>query len=211
MLGIREWVEKPEIRHRRIIGVIPARGGSTRLPDKNMRMFAGHPLVAWSIIQAKNALALDEVWVTSDSDRILECAERYGALTYKRPELEKDDTPGWVPVDKLLSEKAQPEDIAVILYATSPMRKVDDIDRAVSKWFGSPQHDEKFLVGMVRIHEDYRWRIENDDYATPLPSSENELCRYDAPVQIATGDYYYRITAAEPVEDAYCMPYFLEP
>lgn len=210
MLQIREWVERAKPKDRKIIGVIPARGGSTRLPDKNMRMFAGMPLVAWSVIQAKAALTLDEIWVTSDSERILECTSALGAGGFLRQKVETDETPGWYPVVEVLKEVANPDDVAVLLFPTSPLRQIFDIDGAVKKWFASPEHEEKFLVSMVRIHEDFRWRVMNDDYAVPMPPSENDLCRFDACVQVVTTKYYEKITGDTP-EDAYYIPYFIEP
>jgi CMP-N-acetylneuraminic acid synthetase len=208
MLQIQEFVKAPNHRKPKIIGVCPARGGSTRLPDKNMRLFAGRPLIAWTILQALGSHSLDEFWVTSDDDQILELADKMGAKTHKR-EQESPDTPGWVPYNKILDIIAQPDDIFVGMFATNPIRMPHDIDAAVAKWVASPNHEEKFLVAVERVHEDFRWQIMNDDLAVPAPVSENEMCRYAAIIQVCTPAYYKRLT--EQAEDAYYIPYFIEP
>jgi pseudaminic acid cytidylyltransferase len=56
------------------VAIIPARGGSKRLPRKNIRMFCGKPLVAWSIIQALNSYFIDDVYVSTDDQEIAEIA-----------------------------------------------------------------------------------------------------------------------------------------
>ena len=71
---------------KKVVAIILARGGSKGIPKKNVLNFAGHPLVAWSILQAKNTVNIDEVYVSSDSEEILKIADNYGAKTIKRPE-----------------------------------------------------------------------------------------------------------------------------
>lgn len=208
MLELREFIKKPNHRKPKIIGICPARGGSTRLPNKNMRIFAGRPLVAWTVIQGVNALSLDEMWVTSDSQEILDCAQQYGAKPFKRKERESDDAPGWVPYLEILEQIAVPDDVFVGMFATNPIRRVFDIDEAVKKWCASPGREDKFLVSVERIHEDYRWQVMNDDLAVPAPASENDMCRYNAMIQVCTRAYYERITRDQ--EDAYYIPYFTD-
>jgi CMP-N,N'-diacetyllegionaminic acid synthase len=208
MLQIKEFIKPADHSKPKVIGICPARGGSTRLPNKNMRIFAGRPLIAWTVIQAVNSMSLDEMWVTSDSQEILDCAEKHGARPFLRREHGDDDTPGWVPYLEILKEIARPNDVFVGMFAINPLRRIDDIDNAVKKYFASPGHEEKFLVSVERIHEDFRWQVMNDDYAVPLPPSENELCRYNATLQVCTAGYYDRIT--REAEDAYYIPYFIE-
>ncbi|MDD5391089.1 MAG: acylneuraminate cytidylyltransferase family protein [Gallionellaceae bacterium] len=192
----------------RVIAVIPARGGSTRLPDKNMRLFCGRPLVAWTILAAVNALTVDEVWVTSDSQRILDLAEALGAKPYLRPEVEDDDAPGYVPMLHLIGKVMRPEDVLVGLMATSPLRRPGDVDLAVKKYFASPGRETKILQTFVPIHEDYRWRFLNDDCAMVLPPDENNNCRFDGSIHISTRKHYEDQIAAKG--ETYWIPYLLE-
>ena len=69
----------------RIIGIIPARGGSQGIPGKNTKLFCGKPLIAWSIIAAKKSKLLDRVVVSTDSLAIARIAKKYGAEVIIRP------------------------------------------------------------------------------------------------------------------------------
>ena len=65
--------------------IVAARGGSKGIPNKNLVLLCGKPLIAWSVEQAKAAQGVDEVVVSSDSADILAAAERHGAVGVKRP------------------------------------------------------------------------------------------------------------------------------
>ena len=67
------------------IALILARGGSKGIPNKNSKNFCGIPLIGWSILQAKNTKGISDVWLSSDSKKILKIAERFGAKTICRP------------------------------------------------------------------------------------------------------------------------------
>lgn len=68
------------------IAIITARGGSTRLPRKNVREFCGHPLVAWAIVQALSSHLIDNVYVSTDDDEIENISRAYGANIIRRPD-----------------------------------------------------------------------------------------------------------------------------
>jgi CMP-N-acetylneuraminic acid synthetase len=172
-------------------------------------MFAGRPLVAWSIIQALCSRTLDEVWVSSDSERILEVASKLGARTYKREREENDDAPGYVPMLELIKKIADPRDIFVGLMATSPLRMPDDIDKAVGKWCNSPDREHKLLNTMIEIHEDFRFKLMNDDYAIPLPPSEHNNLRVDGSIHVSTRAMYEEDIESEG--DVYFIPYLIQP
>ncbi len=76
----------------RCLGIIPARGGSKRLPRKNLSLLGGRPLVAWAIEAARGAKRLDRLVVSSDDEEVLEIASRCDArMALKRPgELSRD-------------------------------------------------------------------------------------------------------------------------
>ena len=69
-----------------IVAIIPARGGSKGILNKNIIDFCGKPLIAWTIEQCLYSKYISDVWVTSDSQEILDISERYGAKTIKRPD-----------------------------------------------------------------------------------------------------------------------------
>jgi CMP-N,N'-diacetyllegionaminic acid synthase len=127
----------------RALGVIPARGGSKRLPRKNIVPVAGHPLVAHTIMAASKAKALTDWLVTSDDDEIIAIAKRYDApVPFKRPaELGGDEIRNIDTVHHalLFMEEAskQPYDIVVLLQPTCPIRDPEHIDQAVMKLWES--------------------------------------------------------------------------
>ena len=117
---------------------ICARGGSKGVPNKNIRMIAGHPLIAHSIRQAKASGLFDLVAVSSDSDDILAAAGAAGAdVQIKRPDELATDTAAKLPVIRhavLEAETRAGKTFAILadLDATSPLRSVDDIRNAVA-------------------------------------------------------------------------------
>jgi N-acylneuraminate cytidylyltransferase/CMP-N,N'-diacetyllegionaminic acid synthase len=121
----------------KVLAVIPARGGSKAIPDKNIKTLGGKPLIAWTILTALEAGGVRRVIVSTDSHRIAETARAYGAqVPFLRPaELAQDDTPGIVPILHaaqwcLENESYQP-DYVLCLQPTSPFRTAEDIDQAI--------------------------------------------------------------------------------
>ena len=117
-------------------GIIPARGGSKRLPGKNMRDLCGKPLIAHTIEAAAAAATIDRVVVTTDDDLIAETARRFGAEVVRRPTaLATDESRSEDAVRHALSiaAGANPEkDFVVLLQPTSPLRTATHIDTCLS-------------------------------------------------------------------------------
>lgn len=118
----------------KVIAIIPARGGSKAIPKKNIIDFAGRPLIVWSIEQAKISKFISDVYVTSDSEEILEIARDYEAKTILRPkEISGDTASSESALLHALSQIEEKPDYVVFLQATAPLRKPDDIDNAINK------------------------------------------------------------------------------
>lgn len=123
------------IGNRKVIAIIPARGGSKRLPFKNILPLSGKPLIAWTIEAAQQSKYIDQVIVNTDDDSIIEVAKKYNAeVPYKRPtELGGDNTTTndvlIHAVNKLDMDLAKV--IVVVLQPTSPLRKSENIDQAL--------------------------------------------------------------------------------
>ena len=114
--------------------VIPARGGSKVVPDKNMRMVGGRPLISWTIEAARAAAGDVPVVVNSDSEKILDISESFGAQTYKRPEwLAEDQTSMRDVLADYFRAHAEVETI-VVLYPTCPFRTADSIRKALNTY-----------------------------------------------------------------------------
>jgi len=118
------------------LAIIPARGGSRGIPDKNIAPLGGRPLLAWTIAAARTAGSVSRTVVTTDSPRIAAVAEVQGAeVPFLRPaELATDETPGVLPIVHALEwldahEGYRPEWV-LCLQPTSPFRTAQDIDAA---------------------------------------------------------------------------------
>ena len=124
--------------YEKVLAVIPARSGSKRLPNKNIRLFAGKPLLFWTIEAALNSEIIDEVLISSDSDEVLTLALQYDRVTaHKRSQATSSDT---ASTFDLLSEILvdYPKDSAIVLLQpTSPLRKSSDIDKVLALHFDS--------------------------------------------------------------------------
>jgi N-acylneuraminate cytidylyltransferase len=120
----------------RAIAIVPARGGSKRIPAKNLLSIAGEPLLSHSLRHAREAGGLSEVWVSTDDEQIAAVATAGGARVAPRPAPLADD--------RATSEAAllhtldyrrglglEDPDLVVFLQATSPIRRAGDIDRAI--------------------------------------------------------------------------------
>ena len=122
-----------------IIAIIPARGGSKGIPQKNIIDLGGLPLLAWSIRVARAAKVLDEVYVSTDDDEIAKIAKEYGArVPFLRPKELATDKATTVDaishfILKLKLENNCP-DIVVLLQPTQPFRSVETIIKAIEAY-----------------------------------------------------------------------------
>lgn len=119
------------------LAIIPARAGSKRLPGKNVKQLAGKPLVAWTVEQACRCDLFDEVVISTDSADIAGIAKQYGASApFLRPEsLSQDNSSSIDLVEHALNyyaSKGQSFDYVALLEPTSPLRKKDDLNTAMS-------------------------------------------------------------------------------
>ncbi|MBF0450247.1 MAG: acylneuraminate cytidylyltransferase family protein [Candidatus Magnetomorum sp.] len=118
--------------NKKILSIIPARGGSKGIFRKNIKSIAGKPLIAWSIIEGNKSQYTDKVVISSDDDEIIQIAENYGGeAPFIRPkELAQDDTPGVLTVIHAIKELPD-FDYVVLLQPTSPLRNYSDIDQSI--------------------------------------------------------------------------------
>lgn len=120
----------------RILGVIPARGGSKSVPKKNIKMLAGRPLIAWSI-EVANQSKLTRVILSTDSEEIADIGRHEGAdVPFIRPSYLATDTANAVPVMQHAIKECEKSDgkydFVMMLQPTSPMRLTKDIDCAIN-------------------------------------------------------------------------------
>lgn len=121
------------LNEQKVLGIIPARGGSKTLPRKNIKLLAGKPLIAWTIEEARKSQYIDRLIVSSDDAEIIRIAKDWGGeVPFVRPEeLAEDETPGIDPVIHALNNIGEDFDYVVLLQPTSPLRTVADIDGCI--------------------------------------------------------------------------------
>ncbi len=125
---------------KRILAVIPARGGSKGILHKNIIELCGKPLISYTIEAGKNSKYIDYVMVSTDDDKIAEVSRLYGAdIPFMRPVELASDTSKTVDVIihaiEQLKKKKEIFDVLVLLQPTEPLRTTVDIDCAIEKYF----------------------------------------------------------------------------
>lgn len=174
----------------KIIAVIPARGGSKGILRKNIREFAGYPLIAYSIAAGLQSKLVDRVIVSTDDSEIAEVAREFGAEVpfLRPPELARDDTLDLPVFEHVLAwlaenEGDQPE-IVVQLRPTSPVRPLDLVERAIQKLMDNPEADSVRGVVPAGQNPHKMWRINEKGQMQPLLSVKGIAEPYNAPRQL---------------------------
>lgn len=157
-----------------MLAVIPARGGSKGLPGKNIRPFAGLPLIAHTVLFARLCPEIDRCIVSTDSSEIAEVARDHGAdVPFLRPaELAQDDTPIW-PVLRHSLEQVEKEsgvryEFLMLLDPTSPSREQQDVTQATQRLRGCPTADGIIGVSQPDFNPIWHCVIERDGWMTDL-------------------------------------------
>ena len=128
-------------KNKTFLAIIPARGGSKRLPCKNVLDLKGKPLIAWSIEAGLKSKYIDEVMVTTDDDEIIEIAKTFKAnVPFKRPNFLASDHATRSEVIRHTIEFYEQElnkkfDYVVFLQPTSPLRNAKHIDESIEYMF----------------------------------------------------------------------------
>ena len=120
------------------IAILPARGGSKRIPRKNVKPFLGTPMLHWPIAAARASGLFDRIIVSTDDDTIAEVARAAGAEALARPAELSDDRTGVVPVVRHALETAgRDADSACLIYATAPFLRAQDLARGLEALTGA--------------------------------------------------------------------------
>jgi len=130
------------------VAIIPARGGSQRIPRKNLKLFDGVPIIAWSIRAALASGLFDEVVVSTDDDEIAEVALAHGAqVPFRRPASLADHHTGTtVVVQHALQALGAAHELACCIYATAPMLTAADLQRGLAALQGNDDKCFAFSV-----------------------------------------------------------------
>lgn len=157
------------INNYHVVALIPARGGSKRLPKKNIKLLDGKPLIAWSIECAKKSQYVDQIIVSTDSQQIKDISENYGAnVPFIRPDYLSNDTATTYDVLQHTIESLalnKPNILLVLLQPTSPLRTTEELDKAIEYFI------QKNALGVVSVSE-----MEHSPlWANVLPDDNNML------------------------------------
>jgi len=142
-----------------ILAVIPARGGSKRLPRKNVLPLCGKPLISWSIEAAKNSKYIDDIIVTSDDKEILKIAKQHNIISQKRPTKLASDTATSFDTVKHVLENNKKYDYFILLQPTSPLRTTKHIDEAIELLL---QKKANNVISMCEVEHPVQWNTKLD-------------------------------------------------
>ncbi len=170
----------------RVLGIVPARGGSKGVPGKNVRMLAGRPLIDYTARAARESSVLDRIILSTDSNEIAEAGRRSGLeVPFMRPaSLAEDDTP-MLPVVRhaidTLSAGGWTPDVIVLLQPTSPLRRPSHVRDAVTMLRETKADSVVTVVELPRhLSPDYVMRIDDGVLRPFLPDGARLTRRQDA-------------------------------
>ena len=158
----------------RVLGVIPARGGSRGLPGKNIAPVAGKPLLAYTLEAARAAAGRARCVLSSDDETILRVAREWGGdVPFVRPaELATDEAPMLPVLLHALDHVPGPFDAVMILQPTTPLRRPEDIDAAIRLLADDPAADAVISVVKVGDHHPARMKSIRDGVLVDPPFAE---------------------------------------
>lgn len=135
-----------------ILGLIPARGGSKGVPNKNIKFINGKPLIVWTIEKAKRSELIDKIVVSTDSEQIADVARRAGAEVLMRPSELATDTASTQDV-MIHALGFYPADIVVLLQPTSPYRAEGLIDECINEFIANEY--DSLATGFICDYKEY--------------------------------------------------------
>jgi YrbI family 3-deoxy-D-manno-octulosonate 8-phosphate phosphatase len=174
------------------VAIIPARGGSRGIPRKNVVPVAGRPLLAYTIEHARATAAIDRVIVSTDDAEIGEVAEQYGAEVIRRPAaISGDRAPSEAALlhalDELDAREGYRPDLVVMLQATSPLRRPDDVQRAIETLI---EEDADSLFSACTVHG-FLWHREAGDLSSIGYDYRDRRMRQDGPEDLLENGSIY--------------------
>jgi CMP-N,N'-diacetyllegionaminic acid synthase len=181
-----------------VIALIPARSGSERVKDKNIRPLAGHPLLAYAIASARHSGIFDRVVCSTDSGKIAEVAQRYGAdVPFLRPsEYATATSPDIEWIRYTLERLDEHYDLFAIVRATNPFRGPDVLKRGLEQLLATPEADSIRAVELVKQHPGKMWLVEGKLMRPLLDQSQLDVAWHAGQYQ-ALPEIYVQNSALE--------------
>ena len=181
-----------------VVALIPARSGSERVRDKNIRPLAGHPLIAYAIATARGAGVFDRVICSTDSEEIAEVARWYGAeVPFLRPaEFATSTSPDVEWLSDLLHRLPERYDLFALVRATNPFRGPDAFRRGLEQLLATPEADSIRAVERVKQHPGKMWVLEGRTMRPLLDQSHLDVAWHAGQYQ-ALPEVYVQNSALE--------------
>jgi CMP-N,N'-diacetyllegionaminic acid synthase len=181
-----------------VVALIPARSGSERVRDKNIRPLAGHPLLAYAVATARQAGIFDRVVCSTDSGKIAEVAQRYGAdVPFLRPpELATGTSPDIEWINHACEQLDEHYDLFAIVRATNPFRGPDVLRRGLEQLLATPEADSIRAVELVKQHPGKMWVLEGRTMRPLLDQTHLEVAWHAGQYQ-ALPEIYVQNSALE--------------
>jgi CMP-N,N'-diacetyllegionaminic acid synthase len=183
------------LNNKKILAIIPARGGSKGVPRKNLREVDGETLLGHTINSATKSLYIDKVVVSSEDDEIIAAALQAGAdVPFVRPsEYATDEAPGYLPIVHAL-ENLPGYDYVIVLQVTSPLRETTDIDGAL-EYCLFQEANVCVSVTESEVSPYWMYRCSEEGQLTPLLAEKAPLRRQDLPMTyVLNGAIYIAAT-----------------
>jgi CMP-N,N'-diacetyllegionaminic acid synthase len=172
-------------KDKKFLAIIPARGGSKGIPNKNIMNICGKPLIAYTIEAGKKSKYIDEIMVSTDSEAIKEISEQYGAkVPFLRPEQLSDDSAKSIDVVIHAMDFYKNNNInfdyVVLLQPTSPLRTCEHLDKSIEKLIES---NRSSLVSVREADENpvIMRTIQDEKLREVISFSGSNLRRQDLP------------------------------
>ena len=147
---------------KRVLGIIPARGGSKGIPGKNIKNLHGKPLIAYTIELLQKCRLIDDFVVSTDSHEIAEVAREFGAKVLERPEEHAQDLSPMPDVVRHVAEELDDYDYYLTVYPTTPLRIPEDVDGAIKKLLDS-KSDSLVAITSVTVHPYGGYSVDGED------------------------------------------------
>lgn len=181
-----------------VVALIPARSGSERVPDKNVRPLAGHPLLAYAVATARQAEIFDRIVCSTDSGKVAEVAQRYGAdVPFLRPgALATATSPDIEWITHALDQLDERYDLFAIVRATNPFRGPDVLRRGLEQLLATPEADSIRAVERVKQHPGKMWLLEGKTMRPLLDQSHLDVAWHAGQYQ-ALPEVYAQNSALE--------------
>jgi CMP-N,N'-diacetyllegionaminic acid synthase len=147
------FTEMTMINGKKILAIIPARAGSKRVKNKNIRIFAGKPLIEWSIDSAIGSIYIDHIYVSTDSLEVqkISLQKNVDAIPLREEQLSGDKVPTIDVVLDIIDNKKNGYDIIILLQPTSPLRTSLCIDEAI-ELFEKRSSDSLVSMSVTDVH-----------------------------------------------------------